>query len=85
MGTKQIRSNRKGEFLSEAFISFCESHGIFHQYLAPRTPQSNVVVERKTKTLQEMARAMIHGNGVPEKFWVEANSNGLLCDKQSIC
>ncbi|KAG7599440.1 Ribonuclease H-like superfamily [Arabidopsis suecica] len=74
MGIKQIRSDRGGEFLSEAFNSFCESQGIFHQYSAPRTPQSNGVVERKNRTLQEMARAMIHGNGVPEKFWADAIS-----------
>ncbi|KAG7552201.1 GAG-pre-integrase domain [Arabidopsis thaliana x Arabidopsis arenosa] len=74
MGIKQIRSDRGGEFLSEAFNSFCESQGIVHQYSAPRTPQSNGVVERKNRTLQEMARAMIHGNGVPEKFWAEAIS-----------
>ena len=32
------------------------------------------VVERKNQTFQEMARAMIHGHGVPEKFWTEAIS-----------
>ena len=32
------------------------------------------VVERKNQTFQEMARAMIHGHGVPEKIWTEAIS-----------
>ncbi|CAA7027778.1 unnamed protein product [Microthlaspi erraticum] len=71
-GIKQIRSDHGGEFQSAVFDKFCESQGIHHQYSAPRTPQQNGVVERKNRTLQDMARAMIHGKGVPERFWAEA-------------
>ncbi|XP_010476022.1 PREDICTED: uncharacterized protein LOC104755356 [Camelina sativa] len=71
-GIKQIRSDYGGEFQNEAMKDFCDQHGIAHQYSAPRTPQQNEVVEMKNRTLQEMARAMIHENQVPKKFWAEA-------------
>ncbi|KAG7559036.1 Integrase catalytic core [Arabidopsis thaliana x Arabidopsis arenosa] len=68
----QIRSDHGGEFQNEEFETFCNIQGIRHQYSAPRTPQQNGVVERKNRTLQEMARAMIHGNNVSPRFWAEA-------------
>ncbi|KAG7584165.1 GAG-pre-integrase domain [Arabidopsis suecica] len=71
-GIKRIRSDHGGEFQNESMKDFCENHGIAHQFSAPRTPQQNGVVERKNRTLQEMARAMIHGNQVPQRFWAEA-------------
>ena len=54
------------------FDKFCHEQGIRHQYSAPYTPQQNGVVERKNRTLQEMARAMLHGNNVYKRFWAKA-------------
>lgn len=71
-GIIQIKSDHGGEFQNEQFDKFCHSQGIRHQYAAPRTPQQNGVVERKNRTLQEMARAMLCGNSVPSGFWAEA-------------
>ncbi|XP_024010234.1 uncharacterized protein LOC112085266 [Eutrema salsugineum] len=68
----QIRSDHGGEFRNDVFEKLCQSQGIRHQYSAPRTPQQNGVVERKNRTLQEMARAMLHGNKVSPRFWAEA-------------
>jgi len=45
---KSIRSDHGGEFQNESFEKFCEHHGISHNFLAPRTPQQNGVVERKS-------------------------------------
>ncbi|CAA7051603.1 unnamed protein product [Microthlaspi erraticum] len=69
---KRIRSDHGGEFQNEAMKNFCNEQGIAHQFSAPRTPQMNGVVDRKNRTLQEMARAMIHGGNIPVKFWAEA-------------
>ncbi|CAA7049696.1 unnamed protein product [Microthlaspi erraticum] len=69
---KRIRSDHGGEFQNEVMTKFCNEQGIAHQFSAPRTPQMNGVVERKNRTLQEMARAMIHGGNIPVKFWAEA-------------
>ncbi|GJU00538.1 retrovirus-related pol polyprotein from transposon TNT 1-94 [Tanacetum coccineum] len=49
------------EFDNEVqFGEFCNANGITHNFLAPRTPQSNGVVERKSRTLQEMSMTMLN-------------------------
>jgi len=68
----KVRSDHGGEFENEPFEAFCEKHGIIHEFSSPRTPQQNEVVERKNKTLQEMARTMIHENNLAKHFWAEA-------------
>ena len=42
-----IRSDHGKEFENVDFESFCDEHGIEHNFLAPITPQQNGVVERK--------------------------------------
>ncbi|GJY43631.1 retrovirus-related pol polyprotein from transposon TNT 1-94 [Tanacetum coccineum] len=37
------------------FGEFCNANGITHNFSAPRTPQSNGVVERKNRALQEIS------------------------------
>jgi len=56
----KVRSDHGGEFENEPFEIFCEKHGIIYEFSSPRTPQQNGVVERKNRSLQEMARTMIH-------------------------
>ncbi|XP_056855389.1 uncharacterized protein LOC108838558, partial [Raphanus sativus] len=73
-GIKKIRSDHGGEFENDAMTTFLESRGIAHQFAAPWTPQQNGVVERKNRTLQEMGRAMLHGNKIAKRFWAEALS-----------
>ena len=67
-----IRSDHGREFENVEFESFCDEQGIEHTFSAPRTPQQNGVVERKNRTLQEMARTILHENNVPNYFWAEA-------------
>ncbi|XP_050902203.1 uncharacterized protein LOC127112050 [Lathyrus oleraceus] len=50
-----IRSDHGGEFQNASFKEFCEEHGIFHNFSAPRTPQQNGAVERKNRSLVELA------------------------------
>ncbi|GJY81263.1 retrovirus-related pol polyprotein from transposon TNT 1-94 [Tanacetum coccineum] len=53
------------------FGAFCDANGITHNFSAPRTPQSNEVVERKNRTLQEMSRTMLNEQSIPQNvgFW----------------
>ncbi|KAH9649048.1 Integrase catalytic domain-containing protein [Citrus sinensis] len=67
-----IRSDHGGEFENHAFESFCNNLGIEHQFSSPRTPQQNRVVERKNRSIQEMARTMLNENVLPKYFWAEA-------------
>ncbi|GJX87727.1 retrovirus-related pol polyprotein from transposon TNT 1-94 [Tanacetum coccineum] len=51
-----IRTDYGRQFDNEVqFGEFCNANGITHNFSAPRTPQSNEVVERKNRTLQEMS------------------------------
>ncbi|GJZ71394.1 retrovirus-related pol polyprotein from transposon TNT 1-94 [Tanacetum coccineum] len=48
-----IRTDHGREFDNEVqFGEFCKTNGITHNFSAPRTPQSNGVVERKNRILQ---------------------------------
>ena len=67
-----IRSDHGKEFENQYFESFCDENGISHNFSCPRTPQQNGVVERRNRSLQEMARAMICENDLPKYFWAEA-------------
>jgi len=51
-----IGSDHGGEFQNERLENFYEKHGIKHNFSAPRTPQQNGVVERKNRSLEELAR-----------------------------
>ncbi|GJW98791.1 zf-CCHC domain-containing protein [Tanacetum coccineum] len=61
-----IRTDHGREFDNEVqFGAFCDALGITHNFSAPRTPQSNGVVERKNRTLQEMSRTMLNEQSIP--------------------
>jgi transposase InsO family protein len=57
---KCLRSDNGGEFTSNKFNEFCETHGIKRHFSAPRTPQQNGVVERKNRIVQEAIRTMLN-------------------------
>ena len=63
-----IRSDHGKEFENIEFEDYCNEHGINHNFSPPRTPQQNGVVERKNRTLQEMARTMLNENNLPKYF-----------------
>ena len=46
----------------------CEYLGIEHNFSVPRTPQQNGVVERKNRTLIEIARTTLNDFAVSSKF-----------------
>ncbi|XP_019157429.1 PREDICTED: uncharacterized protein LOC109153996 [Ipomoea nil] len=54
------------------FDDLCASLGITHEYSALKTLQQNGVVERKNRTIQEMARVLLNAKRLPQKFWAEA-------------
>ena len=69
---KQIRSDNGTEFKSTGVQEFLDEMGIPHEFSAPYTPQQNGVVERKNRTLIEMARTMLAEYNTPIYWWAEA-------------
>jgi transposase InsO family protein len=69
---KKIRSDNGSEFKNLQVEEYLEEEGIKHELLAPYTPQQNGVVERKNRTLIDMARTMLGEYKTPERFWSEA-------------
>ncbi|XP_075083633.1 uncharacterized protein LOC142167368 [Nicotiana tabacum] len=69
-----IQSDHEGEFESRAFEEFCNDQGYTHIFSAPRSPQQNMVVERKNRSLQDMARPILLEYSLPNHFWAEAVS-----------
>ncbi|KAL5569300.1 hypothetical protein UlMin_025875 [Ulmus minor] len=67
-----IRSDHGKEFENKEFEKFCLENGFDHNFSAPRTPQQNGVVERKNRSIQEMARTLLNENNLPKYFWGEA-------------
>jgi transposase InsO family protein len=67
-----LRTDRGGEYTSNAFNSFCINHGIKRQLTTAYTPQQNGVSERKNRTLLNMVRSMLTSRNVPKRFWPEA-------------
>jgi transposase InsO family protein len=70
--TKKIRSDNGTEFKNSQIEGFLEEEGIKHEFSSPYTPQQNGVVERKNRTLLDMARTMLNEYKTSDRFWVEA-------------
>jgi hypothetical protein len=69
---KKIRSDNRTEFKNSQIEGFLEEEGIKHEFSSPYTPQQNDVVERKNRTLLDMARTMLDEYKTSDRFWAEA-------------
>ncbi|KAL8112473.1 hypothetical protein AgCh_019977 [Apium graveolens] len=69
---KTFRTDRGGEFISKSFNAYYEEAGITRQLTAPYSPQQNGVVERRNRTVVEMARSFLKEKSLPAIFWAEA-------------
>jgi hypothetical protein len=69
---KKIRSDNGTEFKNSQIEGFLEEEGIKHEFSSPYTPQQTGVVERKNRTLLDMARTMLDEYKTSDRFWAEA-------------
>ncbi|MCO5576454.1 hypothetical protein L7F22_030264 [Adiantum nelumboides] len=67
-----LRTNRGGEYMSDAFKDFLGKKDIKHQCTMPYTPQQTGFAKRKNRSLMEMARCMLKAKSLPHKLWMEA-------------
>ncbi|KAL0544538.1 hypothetical protein IC582_019655 [Cucumis melo] len=66
-----LRSDRGGEFTSNEFKTFYTENKIRRSMTVPFTPQQNGVVERKNRTIINMAQNMLKCKKMPKEFWAQ--------------
>jgi hypothetical protein len=76
---KKLRSNNGTEFKNSKIEGFLEDEGIKHEFSSPYTPQKNGVVERKNRSLLDMARTMLDEYKTLDRFWAEAINTACYC------
>ncbi|XP_021305524.1 uncharacterized protein LOC110431140 [Sorghum bicolor] len=75
---RAIRSDNGTEFKNTQFDTFCVSLGLEHQFSSPYVPQQNCVVERKNRTLVEMARTMLDEHRTPRRYWLRRSTPPVM-------
>jgi transposase InsO family protein len=84
---KKVRSDNGSEFRNTRVEEWCDEKGIKHEFSTKYTPKQNGLVERKNRTLIDMARSMLSEYNVSDSFWAEAinmachASNRLYCHR----
>ena len=68
---KKIRSYNGTKFKNTLVEEFLDDEGIKHEFSTPYTPQQNGVVERKNRTLLDMARTMLDEYKTLDLFWTD--------------
>jgi transposase InsO family protein len=69
---RAIRSDNGLEFKNSRFDAFYRDLGLEHQYSTPYLPPQIGIVERKNRSLCEMARTMLDEHRTPSRYWAEA-------------
>jgi transposase InsO family protein len=82
---KKVRSDNGTEFRNTNIEEFLNGEGIGHEFLVPYTPQQNGIIERKNRTLLEVARMMLDEYKISDKFWAEAINTGVMPSTAYIC
>ncbi|GJR52533.1 retrotransposon protein, putative, ty1-copia subclass [Tanacetum coccineum] len=66
---KSLRSDHRGEYMSQEFLDHLKDHGIIAHRTPPYTLQHNGVSKRRNRTLLDMVRSMMSQTTVPKSFW----------------
>jgi transposase InsO family protein len=82
---KKVRSDNRSEFKNTRVDNLCDDFGIRHQFLARYTPQSNGLVDRKNRTLIDMARSMLSEYNVSYLFCAEAINTACYYSNRLYC
>nr|GFB19483.1 hypothetical protein [Tanacetum cinerariifolium] len=65
-------------------VTQCHQKEFAHQTSVARTPEQNGVVERRNRTLVEVARTMLSATKVPLFFWAEAIATASFTQNYSL-
>ncbi|GJT22376.1 retrotransposon protein, putative, ty1-copia subclass [Tanacetum coccineum] len=66
---KSLRSDRRGDYMSQEFLDHLKDHGIIAYRTPPYTPQHNGVSKRRNRTLLDMVHSMMSQTTLPKSFW----------------
>ena len=69
---KALQTNNGWEYVSTAFISFLQTHGIIHRLTCHYDHPQNGKVERKHRHITEIGLALLATASLPINFWDEA-------------
>nr|GFA69212.1 retrovirus-related Pol polyprotein from transposon TNT 1-94 [Tanacetum cinerariifolium] len=72
------------EFTNKTLAKFFDEVGITQQFSAARTPQQNGVVERRNRTIVEVARTMFTFANLPSFLWAKAIATTCFTQNRSI-
>jgi len=80
-----LRSDNDGEYTSKELIYFCKEEWIKREIIVPYNPEQNGTVdERKSRTIEEFVRAMLHDQDLPQFIWGRGMyDNCLLVEPKS--
>nr|GEY80383.1 retrovirus-related Pol polyprotein from transposon TNT 1-94 [Tanacetum cinerariifolium] len=81
---QSVRTNNGMEFKNKTLAKFFDEVGITQQFSAARTPQQNVVVKRRNRTLVEAARTMLTFANLPVFLWAEAIATACFTQNRLI-
>ncbi|GKB82462.1 putative ribonuclease H-like domain-containing protein, partial [Tanacetum coccineum] len=82
---KVIRCDNGIEFKNKEMNQCYERKGIKREFSVARTPQQNVVAERKNITLIEATRTMLADSKLPTTFWAEAVNTACYVQNRVSC
>ncbi|GKE29310.1 retrovirus-related pol polyprotein from transposon TNT 1-94 [Tanacetum coccineum] len=81
---RNVRTDNGTEFVNQTLREWYENVGITHQTSVARTPQQNGVVERRNRTLVEVARTMLIFSKAPLFLWAEAINTACYTQNRSL-
>ena len=74
---KILRTDNVTKYESNEFHDFCKEAGIKRETTTPYTTEKNGVAERKSCTIVEDVRAMLHDQRLPMFLWTEAANTAV--------
>nr|GFC66176.1 putative ribonuclease H-like domain-containing protein [Tanacetum cinerariifolium] len=84
VSVRRIQTDNGSEFANQTLRDYYEEVGIFHETSVARSPQQNVVVERRNHTPIEVAHTMLIYAQAPLFLWAEAMATAFFTQNRSI-
>ncbi|GKD37819.1 retrovirus-related pol polyprotein from transposon TNT 1-94 [Tanacetum coccineum] len=79
-----VRTDKGTEFLNKNLHAYFAKEGIRHETSTAQTLEQNGVVERRNRTLVEVARTMLSATKVPLFFWAEGIATSCFTQNRSL-